>query len=380
MKKLFTIPIIFIATLPMILASCNKPDVIQNLRPQPNPTTPKKALTANAGPDQVIFSPQDTVVLDGSASYSPDGSIIKWRWTILFGPHSGLIKDSNAAKTSVCNLIKGLYKFQLTVTDSAGAAATDVVQVQVDELPATPCSAVSRPMVKLTLTEIGRLSVPRIPTIAAVGNTIVFAGGYQSSLGGNTECTAAVDIYNIDRHEWVTAQLSQARQNMASVSCGNKIFFAGGENGSRVYDNVDVYDVAANSWTLMHLSEPRTAIAAKAVGTKVFFAGGTRDRIDGTRTVDIYDLATNAWTIAQLSAPDFNVCAVVDGNKIYFFREHLDDMGYLFDFYDVSIGTWSTSELSVFRGIFDANINGTTYWAGWGDSGGNSAYLSVTNK
>jgi hypothetical protein len=383
MKKLFTRPIIFIATLPMILASCNKPDVIQNLRPQPNPTTPKKTLTANAGPDQVIFSPQDTVVLDGSASYSPDGSIIKWRWTILFGPHSGLIKDSNAAKTSVCNLIKGLYKFQLTVTDCAGAAATDVVQVQVDELPPTPCGAESRPMVNLTLTEIGQLSVPRVPTIASAGNKIVFAGGYQSSLGGSTESTAAVDIFNIDTREWATSQLSEARQNMASVTCGNKIFFAGGETRDMVYDNVDVYDVASNSWTLMHLSEPRTAIAAKALGTKVFFAGGTRDWIEGTSTVDIYDLTTNTWTTAQLAGPEFNVSAVVDGNKIYFYKLFLEELGYRFDVYDMTTGTWSTSAIKnaytgPYTGIFDANINGSTYWTYWA-AVDNSVTMDVKN-
>jgi predicted esterase len=43
------------------------------------------APTSNAGPDQTINLPQDSVTLNGSASSDPDGSIVKYEWNTVSG-------------------------------------------------------------------------------------------------------------------------------------------------------------------------------------------------------------------------------------------------------------------------------------------------------
>lgn len=69
--------------------------------------------------------------------------------------------------------------------------------------------------------------------------------------------------------------LSVARANLAAAAAGTKIVFAGGENGSQVFDTVDIYDVSTKSWSSgPYLSVPRTALAGAATGSKIVFAGG----------------------------------------------------------------------------------------------------------
>ena len=48
------------------------------------------------------------------------------------GPKQSTIMSPTMASTTVSNLAQGVYKFQLTVTDNAGASAKDTVQVTVN--------------------------------------------------------------------------------------------------------------------------------------------------------------------------------------------------------------------------------------------------------
>ena len=47
-----------------------------------------KPPVAIAGPDQVVTLPSDSVLLDGSSSSDPDGTISDWLWTKISGPAS----------------------------------------------------------------------------------------------------------------------------------------------------------------------------------------------------------------------------------------------------------------------------------------------------
>ena len=93
---------------------------------------------ANAGPDQTITAPINTVTLDGSASYDPDGIIKSFSWVMISGPGSVTINNSNTANPTVVGLIPGVYAFQLTVTDSVGAINTDQVNITVNPEPTIP--------------------------------------------------------------------------------------------------------------------------------------------------------------------------------------------------------------------------------------------------
>jgi hypothetical protein len=81
---------------------------------------------ANAGSDQTITLPTNSVVLDGSGS---TGTITSYTWTQLSGPNTGTIVTPNNVTTTVSGLIAGTYKFQLSL--NAGVSL-DTVQVTVN--------------------------------------------------------------------------------------------------------------------------------------------------------------------------------------------------------------------------------------------------------
>lgn len=88
------------------------------------------APTANAGFDQNIPSGQN-VILDGTASSDPDGTIIGWLWTQVSGPATPTIVNSTSAVASVTPTVAGTYIFKLTVTDNSSNTASDTVTINV---------------------------------------------------------------------------------------------------------------------------------------------------------------------------------------------------------------------------------------------------------
>src|SRR5215203_3636137 len=86
---------------------------------------------ANAGADQTITLPTNSVTLSGSAS-DPDGFINAYSWTKIGGPGSGTINSPSSASTTVTGLTQGVYTFRLTVSDNNGASASDDVVITVN--------------------------------------------------------------------------------------------------------------------------------------------------------------------------------------------------------------------------------------------------------
>lgn len=95
------------------------------------PPPPNQPPVAKASSNQTITLPLDSVILDGSASYDPDGTIADWKWTKQSGPSGFVINDSSTSKTIVSGLTAGTYIFTLTVTDNQGASssANDTIRV-----------------------------------------------------------------------------------------------------------------------------------------------------------------------------------------------------------------------------------------------------------
>jgi hypothetical protein len=89
------------------------------------------APTANAGTDQSITLPTNSVILSGSGT-DPDGTITAYAWTKVSGPAAGIITNPTTAATSVTGLVAGVYRFELRVTDNNGATDTDTMQVTVN--------------------------------------------------------------------------------------------------------------------------------------------------------------------------------------------------------------------------------------------------------
>jgi hypothetical protein len=90
---------------------------------------------ANAGADTTIILPANSAVLNGSGSTDPGNNINAYQWTKISGPDAFNIADANVVQTQVTNLVAGVYKFELKVTDASGLYAKDTVQVTIVSSP-----------------------------------------------------------------------------------------------------------------------------------------------------------------------------------------------------------------------------------------------------
>ncbi|XP_032197129.1 dyslexia-associated protein KIAA0319 homolog isoform X5 [Mustela erminea] len=94
---------------------------------------------ANAGPDQTITLPQNSITLNGNQS-SDDHQIVLYEWSLGPGNESKEVA-MQGIKTPYLHLSalqEGVYTFQLTVTDSAKQQSTAVVAVTVQPASNSP--------------------------------------------------------------------------------------------------------------------------------------------------------------------------------------------------------------------------------------------------
>ena len=90
---------------------------------------------ANAGTDQVILFPANSMLLSGTGT-DPDGVIVSYLWKKINLPASINIVNANSAQTMVTGLIHGnSYLLELTVTDDKGATGKDTMIVVVSAAP-----------------------------------------------------------------------------------------------------------------------------------------------------------------------------------------------------------------------------------------------------
>ncbi|HEX6426257.1 MAG TPA: PKD domain-containing protein [Niastella sp.] len=99
-----------------------------------------KPPVANAGIDQVITLPVNSVTLNGSASTDPDGTITAFTWSLISGPNTPVFGASNAKITQVSGLVQGTYQFDLKVTDDRGDSASDTITVIVNAAREKSCA------------------------------------------------------------------------------------------------------------------------------------------------------------------------------------------------------------------------------------------------
>ncbi len=93
---------------------------------------------ASAGDDVALQLPANSLVLDGSASTSAADTIQSFSWTKISGPTEGSITHPNQPVTDVTGLQKGVYEFQLEITDAYGQKASDIVVVTVTAAATPP--------------------------------------------------------------------------------------------------------------------------------------------------------------------------------------------------------------------------------------------------
>jgi hypothetical protein len=229
---------------------------------------------------------------------------------------------------------------------------------------------------------VAHLSAAREGLAAAtVGDKVLFTGGFGYANGNTWGDLNTVDIYDNNSNTWSTATLSEARMDINATTAGNKIYFAGGRNGTNVSKTIDIYDAATNSWSVSLLQQPRTGMASMSAGDKIFWAGGANSLgtswlyNDNTEILDITSgLTTNDCLIPRTS---FN--AVKKNEHIVFFTGNTSDQSYLgthFEIYNITTKKWSTGVLN--KRIYGAaiiSVNNIIYVAGGTD--GNTKFKQI---
>lgn len=94
---------------------------------------PNQPPTANAGKNQLLHLPNNSIELRGSGIDS-DGEITAYQWSKVSGPTASTA-HAHTPLLALSDLLAGTYVFRLTVTDDRGDKASDDVQVIVNEPP-----------------------------------------------------------------------------------------------------------------------------------------------------------------------------------------------------------------------------------------------------
>ena len=88
-------------------------------------STSNSMPVADAGPNQALSKEGDTIQLDGSQSFDPDGDPITYAWSITSKPpySAAVLDDPTAAKPTFVADSLGTYVIELIVTDDKGSAS-----------------------------------------------------------------------------------------------------------------------------------------------------------------------------------------------------------------------------------------------------------------
>jgi hypothetical protein len=307
---------------------------------------------AKAGADQVILLPTDSVLLDGSGSLARSGGTLRYQWNKLDGPASFFMVTPDQARTMVRNLVEGAYTFRLTVTDRGGRVAQTSIRVTVTYSTASDtCNGYWVCVEPTGFASVsysdGFASSAAFGATVSIGNRLFFAGGHKDDLMMG-EASHHVYVYNDDDPSWKELSLSTPRIRLAGVAAGGKVLFAGGRNSictycpqAQYYDVVDLFDAGSYLRTTARLSEARSYLASAGDGTRAFFIGGETP-VGYSKKMDVYDAPTNTWSVVDLPRARAYAGAAVLNNKLYI-GGGKNETGALevIDVYDIGARTWS---------------------------------------
>lgn len=82
-----------------------------------------------ANPGNKISTTGSSVTVNGSGSYDPDGRVVSYNWKQYSGPTNATISSARSASSTVSNLARGSYYFELEVVDDKGGVSKGYVNV-----------------------------------------------------------------------------------------------------------------------------------------------------------------------------------------------------------------------------------------------------------
>jgi len=84
---------------------------------------------ADAGANVSVILPDTTATLDGSLSNDPESETITYNWEQIYGPSVINFTNNTAESPNISNLVEGVYKCKLTVSDGSYIASDEVLIV-----------------------------------------------------------------------------------------------------------------------------------------------------------------------------------------------------------------------------------------------------------
>jgi len=194
---------------------------------------------ADAGLDQTIYlapgTTEQTVTLDGSASYDPDGNIMRYVWTK--GPE--FITPSNGGDPIVdVSLGIGVHEFTLSVTDDDDNEVFDSVTVTVLESTQDCPDYIAN--------EDGGIPLP----VGSFGSGLDFANGVSDVTNGS-EC--AVQLFNNDIGQPWAKYSIPINLSANGIKAGDKLYFSIDGYSSYGQARIEVVENGRpNTWKIGH--------------------------------------------------------------------------------------------------------------------------------
>ena len=333
---------------------------------------------ANAGEDQTITLPVNSITVNGSGSADPDNNITNYAWTKISGPSSFNITNATAAQTQVTNLVEGVYQFEFKVTDAGGLMAKDTMQVTVN----APITDPSNDVYVAGLENIGGRGVAKY---WKNGQAISLADGTTDTYA-NSITVLGNDVYVAGNEKrgnmyvakyWKNGQAVTLTNGSASASAnsiaveGSDVYVAGYENNGS--QDVAKYWKNSVAISLTNGSTSASAISIVVVGGDVYVAGWESNE---GRTIAKYWKNGVGVSLTDTTINSFASSIAVVGNDVYISGAEYNDIS--------SAVYWKNGQKVVLSNkdaaAFSITVIGTdVYAAGFMWQGGDYGYWKNGN-
>jgi len=271
----------------------------------PQPLQTNQAPVANAGTNQTITAPVSSVVLNGTSSFDPDGTVTAYSWKQVSGPSASTITAALTSSATASRLVAGQYIFELTVTDNNGSTNADQITITVNP-------AVSKVNL-IPVADAGASDTIQLPintyTLNASGSTdpdgTITSYHWQQVSGPNTASSSSMN------NPVVTLSNLQAGQYQFQVTVtDNSVITSTSAMQLTVEQNV-THDILTVSSTDRLIAYPNPAHDVTTLKIT--------SQVTGTVKITVYDMNGRQVLVAQTVKMDdvvsktLNISSLVSG-------------------------------------------------------------------
>ncbi|MFC6223003.1 lamin tail domain-containing protein [Hymenobacter artigasi] len=242
---------------------------------------------ANAGPNQTITLPTNSVVLSGSGT--DDGTITAYAWTQLSGPNTATLSGAATATLTASGLAAGSYVFRLTVTDNGNATGTAQATITVNPAVSTGPQVVSFTLVNAStgadiqpLTAGATLNLATLPSTslnvranpgpAPVGSVVLALSGAQTQ--NQTESVAPYALFG-DNGAGTYNPWTPAVGSYTLLATPYSAASGGGTAGTPLSLSFSVVNQTATGPFTLATSTVGTGTVTKSPNTATYASGST---------------------------------------------------------------------------------------------------------